>query len=331
MSPGPQTQDAATLNAAVAGFLEQLRHERRLSPHTLDARRRDLQGFMAFAEQARIEQVASIDVHQVRAYLMRLRRAGGHASSVARQLSSLRMLLRYCEERGWLAHNPAADVQAPKKPRPLPKTLSREQIGTLLDVPEAADAGDPRLLLRDHAMIELFYSSGLRLAELLGLDLEAFSADLQEVRVFGKGARERIVPVGGKARSALERWLELRAEFALPGERAVFVGQRGRRISRSTIAQRLHDAARRQGLDARLHPHRLRHSFATHMLEESGDLRAVQELLGHANLSTTQIYTHVDFQRLAKVYDAAHPRARKMHDGLNVQTTAPKKPGAKRG
>lgn len=292
----------------LAAFLGHLQHERRLSAATLGGRRRDLTAFCGFAAEAQLLRFDQIDVAQVRAYVMRLRRRGADPATVQRHLSSLRMFLRYGVDRGWLQQNPASEVQAPKKVRGLPKTLARDQISTLLDRP--LDSGD-RTALRDRAMIELFYSSGLRLAELQGVDLQDFSSDGAELRVTGKGSKQRLVPVGGKAREAIAAWLRARADRAPAGEPALFLSARGRRIARSTIAQRLHQAAARAELGARLHPHRLRHAFATHLLEESGDLRAVQELLGHANLSTTQVYTHVDFQRLASVYDAAHPRARK--------------------
>lgn len=302
-----------TFEDAIKHFLDHLRFERRLSANTLDGRRRDLSAFTRFTQAARYERLAQIDVHGVRAYAATLRRQGRDPATIARHLSSLRSLLAYAVNQNWLTHNPAAEVTAPKKVRALPKTLAREQIGALLDRRgDAADeTADARLALRDRAIIELFYSSGLRLAELHGLDLLAFGTDFGEVRVTGKGSKTRILPVGGKARAALRDWLPARAELARPGEPALFVSRRGTRIARSTIALRLNQAARRAGLDARLHPHRLRHSFATHLLEESGDLRAVQELLGHASLSTTQVYTHVDFQRLARVYDDAHPRARR--------------------
>lgn len=196
-------------------------------------------------------------------------------------------------------------MRAPKRPRPLPKTLDKDALNAALD----HQPDDSWAAARDHAMIELLYSSGLRLAEVHGLNLDQFTTDLSEVRVLGKGRKERIVPVGTKARTALRHWLRQRPDKLAAGELAVFVSNRGTRLSRSNIGVRLKAWARTSGLDSRVHPHKLRHSFATHMLEESRDLRAVQELLGHANLSTTQIYTHLDFEHLARVYDGAHPRA----------------------
>jgi integrase/recombinase XerC len=209
--------------------------------------------------------------------------------------------------RGFKA-NPVLGVRAPKAARPLPKALSVEAAQRLLEAkPQTPE------LVRDAAMFELFYSSGLRLAELIALNADDGRLDLRqgEVTVTGKGAKTRTVPVGAKAREALAAWLGLRAQLAKPGERALFVGARGKRIATTVVNARLHAWAKSRGLNQRVHPHMLRHSFATHVLQSSQDLRAVQELLGHASISTTQVYTHLDFQALAKVYDAAHPRARK--------------------
>jgi len=299
--------DTTVLDAELQAFLDWMTHERRLSPNTVAGRRRDLEGFIHWCGDTRIGALSKIDLHAVRAYAARLRRLGRDARTIERHLSSLRAWFRYAVEQRGMATNPALEVQAPKPPQRLPKTLARDQLMPFLDGPWADTPADQR----DRAMVELFYSSGLRLAELIGLDLPDLSSDLGEVRVTGKGSRTRILPVGAQARAALQSWLMLRSQWASAREPAVFVGQRGARIGRSTVAQRLHHHALRLGLDARLHPHRLRHSFATHLLEESADLRAVQELLGHANLATTQIYTHVDFKRLAQVYDQAHPRAKR--------------------
>jgi integrase/recombinase XerC len=289
-------------------FLDHLRHERRQSPRTLDGRARDLAQFTRWCGEMRIAALSRLDAGGVRSYVARLRRDGRDPATVQRHLSSLRAWFRFLIERGELNHNPASDVSGPKKVRPLPKTLSRDQARMAVEAPAQEDS---HVAARDRAMLELFYSSGLRLAELQGLDIDALSTGFDEVRVTGKGSKQRVVPVGRHAREALQAWLRVRAHLADDREAAVFVGSRGSRIARSTIAQRLHHWAQRAGLDTRLHPHRLRHSFATHLLEESSDLRAVQELLGHANLSTTQVYTHVDFKRLATVYDTAHPRARR--------------------
>ena len=302
-----EAEPTAALTRALQAFLDWMTHDRRLSPNTVAGRKRDLTSFIAWCGENRIGELQRIDLHAVRAYAARLRRANRDARTIERHLSSLRAWFRYAVNESWMSVNPALEVQAPKQAQRLPKTLAKDQLQQFLD----GDWADTPADLRDRAMIELFYSSGLRLAELLGLNLLDLSSALDEVRVLGKGSRTRILPVGGKAREALSQWLVRRLEWVHDDEQAVFVGSRGRRIGRSTIAQRLHHHARRLGLGARLHPHRLRHSFATHLLEESADLRAVQELLGHANLSTTQIYTHVDFKRLAQVYDQAHPRAKR--------------------
>jgi len=285
--------DTTVLGAELQAFLDWMTHERRLSPNTVAGRRRDLEGFIHWCGETRIGALSKIDLHAVRAYAARLRRLGRDARTIERHLSSLRAWFRYAVEQRGMATNPALEVQAPKPPQRLPKTLARDQLMPFLDGPWADTPADQR----DRAMVELFYSSGLRLAELIGLDLPDLSSDLGEVRVTGKGSRTRILPVGAQARAALQSWLMLRT----------FLKQ----MRCKRVAQRLHHHALRLGLDARLHPHRLRHSFATHLLEESADLRAVQELLGHANLATTQIYTHVDFKRLAQVYDQAHPRAKR--------------------
>lgn len=289
-------------------FLDHLRFERRLSPATVAGRGRDLAHFLRWCETSLITDFTRLDAQAVRSYVARLRRDDFDAATIERHLSSLRSWLGHAVEQDWIAHNPAMDVRAPRKPRPLPKTLTREQATTAVEAPAAEDSV---LALRDRAILELLYSSGLRRAELLNLRQEDFSEDATEVRVTGKGSKQRIVPVGGPAREALGHWLRVRATLAGPTESALFVGKGGARLSASTLSQRLHYWAQRSGLETRLHPHRLRHSFATHLLEESADLRAVQELLGHARLATTQIYTHVDFQRLAQAYDAAHPRAKR--------------------
>ena len=293
---------------ALSRFLDHLRFERRLSSATVGGRRRDLGSFVAWCESVRIASFDRIDSQAVRSYAGRLRRDGRDPATLERHLSSLRSWFGFALEQGWIRHNPAIDVRAPKKSRPLPKTLSRDQAKRAVEAPAMEDSVEAR---RDRAILELLYSSGLRRAELLNLSCNDFTADGFEVRVTGKGNKQRVVPVGGPAREAIAEWLRVRANLAGPEENALFVGRSGARLSSSTLAHRLHEWARRSGLETRLHPHRLRHSFATHLLEESSDLRAVQELLGHARLTTTQIYTHVDFQRLAGVYDAAHPRAKR--------------------
>jgi integrase/recombinase XerC len=225
---------------------------------------------------------------------------------VQRRLSAVRTFLRYLQRERVLTHNPAAEVRAPKIKRSLPETLDVDQMSRLLDIP-----GTDALSVRDRAIMELFYSSGLRLAELIGLDLGALDATDRTIRVSGKGNKTRILPVGRKALEALEKWLAVRGALAAIGEMALFVGRNGRRVGQRTIQLRIARWARLQGLPMHVHPHLFRHSFASHLLESSQDLRGVQELLGHADIATTQVYTHLDFQHLARIYDRTHPRARK--------------------
>ncbi len=288
-------------------FNSHLLAERRLSEHTAAAYRSDLLSLVDYCRTQNVTDWAAVDHSHVQAFLAYRHRLGSSPASLQRLLSSIRSFYRYLRHQAVLKHDPTADVRAPKQKRKLPKALDSGQVERLL----VAKGSDP-LPVRDQAIMELFYSSGLRLAELVDLDLEN-AAQLRdgEIRVRGKGDKERIVPVGRMAIEAVEAWLKVRGTLARPEEIALFVGQRGRRISRSSIQKRMNYWASKLGLGRHVHPHMLRHSFATHLLESSGDLRAVQELLGHANITTTQIYTHLDFQHLAKVYDAAHPRARK--------------------
>ena len=285
-------------------FGAMLRWARNYSAHTVDAYVRDVRAFLAWLEREEVapERAAKPDVQRYAAHLFRRGRA---PRSIQRILSSLRGFYDFEMERAQRAGNPARDVRAPRAPRDLPKVLDVGEVLRLLD----AAARTP-LQVRDLAMLELFYSSGLRLSELVGLDCADFSADLSEVRVLGKGRRERSLPVGRKARAALRRWLEARAAMAGAGG-ALFVSRAGGRLSARSVQKRLREFAREHGGIGGLHPHLLRHSFASHLLESSGDLRAVQELLGHQRISTTQIYTHLDHQHLSQVYDAAHPRARR--------------------
>ncbi len=298
---------AEALARQLETYLKRLASVRRASRATVDGRRRDLEAFVRYARDAGLAAPAQIDTHHVRGYVASMRHARAGSATVKRHLSSLRGFFRHLVDHGELRANPALEVRAPKQAQALPRTLTREDATRLVESP----ADDTSIATRDRAILELFYSSGLRLAELHGLELDAFESDLSEVRVTGKGSRQRIVPVGRKAREALRAWLRERPDHAAAGERALFVSSRGGRLSRSSIGARLAYWARRAGLGVRVHPHRLRHSFATHLLEESGDLRAVQELLGHASISTTQVYTHLDFAHLARIYDSAHPRARR--------------------
>ena len=295
---------AEQAGARVAAYLEELAVQRRLSPHTCDGYGRDLKRLLEHAGERPLDALGASDIRRA---IAQLHGRGLSGRSLARTLSAWRSFFRWMVRHRHLEANPCQGLRAPKSPRALPAVLSPDQAAALLD----AEAGD-ELDVRDKAMFELFYSSGLRLSELAGLDLGA-GVDLRagEVRVTGKRSKTRTVPVGEKARQALSRWLEQREALARPGEQALFVSRRGTRLSVRMIQMRLERWATRQGMGVRVHPHVLRHSFASHVLQSSGDLRAVQEMLGHANISTTQVYTHLDFQHLAKVYDAAHPRAKK--------------------
>jgi integrase/recombinase XerC len=297
---------ADSLQGWLARFLHHLRHERRLSPRTLESYGRDLNTLCLWLGTLGITDWRQLNQHQVRQYLAERHRKGRSPKSLQRDLSSLRSLFHYLLREGVAQANPALGVRAPKVRRSLPVTLDADQLGRILEFDDDSPVG-----LRDRAVMELFYSSGLRLAELVGLDLGDIDLHEGMVEVTGKGAKTRRVPVGAQARQAIQRWLAVRGGMASPGEAALFVGVRGGRISRSTVQKQLHRRSIEQSAPRNIHPHLLRHSFASHLLESSGDLRAVQELLGHANISTTQIYTHLDFQHLAEVYDKAHPRAHK--------------------
>ena len=280
---------------------------RTASPATLSAYRRDLEALAAFLATRGIADGAELDVGLVRRFLGAERSRGLAPRSLARRRAAISHFAGFLVSAGVLEHNPAELVPTPRQGAHLPKPLDVDQLTRLLDTPHD---GSP-LAHRDQAMLELFYSSGLRLAELAGLDLD--DLEPRRVRVLGKGNKPRQVPVGRSARRALEAWLACRSALAAPGESALFVGKRGQRLGHRAIQKRLTELARHRGLPEHLHPHRLRHSFASHLLESSQDLRAVQELLGHANLSTTQVYTKLDWQHLAASYDAAHPRARRRH------------------
>jgi integrase/recombinase XerC len=296
------------LKQCAGEFLAYLRDVRQLSPHTLSNYQRDLESLCAFCTQRDIDDPASIDEGHIRQWVGGLHRRGLAGSSIQRSLSASRSFFNWLGRERQQPRNPAASIQAPRQPRRLPKTLDPDQLQRYLQF----DASDP-LALRDCAMAELFYSSGLRLAELAGADIDDVDHDNRLITVTGKGSKTRTVPVGGAALRALQAWLAVRPPEDAHGNTsaALFTSRSGSRISPRNIQARLRRQGRRSGMHQDVHPHMLRHSFASHMLESSGDLRAVQELLGHANISTTQIYTHLDFQHLSKVYDAAHPRARR--------------------
>jgi integrase/recombinase XerC len=298
-------------------FLSHLALERRVSRHTVAAYRRDLERLAAFCERRRYVRWRNLKNEHLRGFAAAEHAGGIGPRSVQRRLSAVRAFFDYLQREGLATVNPALDVRAPKASRRLPATLDADQMGRLLDF-----RADDALSIRDKAIMELFYSSGLRLSELVELDLEGLNLADRTVRVTGKGSKTRIVPVGKQAKKAIEDWLKVRAQLtsaaraargaaADRGCTALFLGRNGRPLSVRSVQLRVAGWARRRGLGVHLHPHMFRHSFATHLLESSADLRAVQELLGHADIGTTQVYTHLDFARLATVYESAHPRARR--------------------
>lgn len=293
------------LQEAIDGFLRFLKVERQLSPLTQSSYARQLAALAAIAGEMKLSSWAALDPTQVRSMAARSRRAGLSASSLALRLSALRSFLDWQVSQGLLAANPAKGVMTPRKARHLPKNIDVDEVNQLLEI----DLSDP-LAVRDRAMLEVMYGGGLRLSELVNMDCRHVDLDSGEVWVVGKGSKERRVPIGGTAVTWIQHWLPLRDTFGGQDD-ALFLSTRGNRISPRNVQKRFAEWGIRQGVASHIHPHKLRHSFATHLLESSGDLRAVQELLGHANLSTTQIYTHLDFQHLASVYDAAHPRAKR--------------------
>ena len=292
-------------------FLDHQRYQKQLSKHTLLAYSRDLAKVMGQAEADGLTHWREVTQSVLRRWLAAWHQEGLTSRSLQRVLSSLRGLYRYLLDQGVVDHNPAGSLTAPKAGRPLPVTLDVDQVSTLLDDLHG-QADNDLLKCRDLAMLELFYSCGLRLSELAALNLDSFEERGTLVRVLGKRRQERLVPVGGKALEALRRWLGVRDILVKnDSDQALFLSKQGRRISARQIQNRVGQFAREAGMPVGVHPHMLRHSFASHLLESSGDLRSIQELLGHRDISTTQIYTHLDFQHLAAVYDKAHPRAGK--------------------
>jgi integrase/recombinase XerC len=303
------------LDDDIRRHLIHLEVERRLAPRTLTLYGESLARLQKFAADAHVD-IRAVQVHHVRRWAAQLHAQGLASRSIALTLSAWRGLYRWAGRDGLVALNPVEGVRAPKAAKPLPKALSVDQAVALAD--QSDEHGDPVLAARDHCIVELLYGCGLRVGELVGLDVQAgaqaagwIDAADASAHVLGKGSKRRSVPVGGPALKALREWLVQRALLAAQGEPALFVSQRGTRITASQVRSRLKARALQAGLPTHVHPHMLRHSFASHLLQSSGDLRAVQELLGHANITTTQVYTKLDFQHLAKVYDAAHPRAKK--------------------
>ncbi len=291
---------------ATQKFFNSIQH---LSEHTRKAYQRDLKELQSYCESQSLTSWTELDNHGLQQYIAKRHRSGISGKSLQRNLSSIRRFYQFLLQNDLVTNNPAQGISPPKSARKLPKVLDTEQAGQLLNF----DESDP-LAVRDKAIIELMYSSGLRLSELVGLNIKDIDMNDRVVNVIGKGSKERSVPIGSKAITALRQWYRFRSELvneSIDLDSAVFISKRGKRISPRTIQQRFKQRAIQQGIDISLHPHMLRHSFASHLLESSGDLRAVQELLGHSDISTTQVYTHLDFQHLSSVYDKAHPRARK--------------------
>ena len=296
-------------SACLPRFIAHLSTERLLSPHTAIGYQHDLRVFTEFCTKQSLTEWPQVDNFHIRSFAAAEHRRGISPRSIQRRLSAVRSFFDFLLEREkeqQLRANPAKEVRAPKRSKRLPKTLDADQMARLL-----AFRGEVQIEVRDKAMLELFYSSGLRLAELAGLNWGGLDLADRTVRVLGKGGKERIVPLGSYAVRALSEWSREIGSAACAKEQAVFVGANGRRLGPRAIQLRVAQWARRQGLGMHVHPHMFRHSFASHLLESSHDLRGVQELLGHANISTTQVYTHLDFQHLAKIYDASHPRAKR--------------------
>ena len=328
------------MTPAATSWIERFRRyltaERRCSPHTVAAYTRDLNALVSYCDRTGLESWTALDSGHLRSFAARLHAGGLGPRSIQRRLSAVRSFYEFLQREGHalrsaqasgrraaaagpageadreqlevarIRTNPGQDVRAPKAVRRLPETLDADQMARLLEIP----AGEP-FAVRDRAIMELLYSSGLRLAEVVGLDLGHLDLRDRTVHVLGKGRKARVVPVGRVALEALQQWLTERAGLTRTGEQALFVGRAGRRLGRRAVELRVAHWARRQGLAANVYPHLFRHSFASHLLESGAELRGVQELLGHADIATTQIYTHLDFQHLARIYDAAHPRARR--------------------
>ncbi|EJM7154894.1 tyrosine recombinase XerC [Vibrio parahaemolyticus] len=306
MTTTPNTPLPNSLQKPLERFYEFLRSEKGLSLHTQRNYKQQLETMAQHLAEMGLKDWSQVDAGWVRQLAGKGMREGMKASSLATRLSSLRSFFDFLILRAEMSANPAKGVSAPRKKRPLPKNLDVDEVNQLLEVNE-----DDPLAIRDRAMMELMYGAGLRLAELVSVDVRDVQLRSGELRVIGKGDKERKVPFSGMATEWVGKWLRVRGDLAAPGEPALFVSKLGTRISHRSVQKRMAEWGQKQSVASHISPHKLRHSFATHMLESSNNLRAVQELLGHENISTTQIYTHLDFQHLAQAYDQAHPRARK--------------------
>lgn len=303
------------LDQARTAFERYLQSEKHSSPHTFDNYRRDLNKLSAYCEPQGVVSVNDVQNFHVRQCLGQLHRQGLGARSLQRWLSTLRTFFRFCLRNQWLEVDPTTGIQAPKANKPLPKTLDADMAGEFVEV-----QGTDFIAVRDRAMLELIYSSGLRVSEAASLQMQDIDTQAGQLRVTGKGNKTRELPVGRQALEALGQWYKVRQQHSSAACSAVFISKQGRGLTTRAIQQRFNQLTLKQGMEQPVNPHMLRHSFASHMLESSGDLRAVQELLGHANLSTTQVYTHLDFQHLAKVYDQAHPRAQDRAQGKDMDS-----------
>jgi len=303
-----QPEKLLTLPQGIATFIDYLQTQRHYSAHTVDAYRRDLVFLLTFIEQQSFQDWSAITTAEARRYLAMLHRQGRSARTIQRRLSAARSFYRFLQREKQVEQNPFTAVSGPKTRRTLPQVLSVEQAAVLL----TAEPSEDPLQVRDQAMFELMYSSGLRLSELVGVDLPHLDLQQQLLRVYGKGSKQRLVPVGRMAVNAVKHWLALRQQWSA-SEPALFISKKGHRISQRNVQLRLQHWVARHHPGQEVHPHMLRHSFATHMLQSSSDLRAVQELLGHSDIASTQIYTHLDAQYLAGIYDQAHPRAKRRH------------------
>jgi len=303
--------ESSPFKAELNLFYQFLQSEKQFSAHTVTNYRRDISRFMLYVDEQSVTGWQQIDEQHVRQFVSQVHRQGLGGKSIQRLLSALRRLFRFLQTNKYISNNPASHVTAPRSEKKLPNVMHPQQLEHLLLAPDDGLLDKSPLLVRDYAILELLYAGGLRLSELIGLDISDINWQSKQLRVLGKGGKERLCHFGKPAAIMLEKWLKCREMLIKCGESAVFVSNRGRRISASSVRVRMQKLCSEKGISQRVYPHLMRHSFASHMLESSQDLRAVQELLGHAHLKTTQIYTHLDFQQLAKTYDAAHPRAQK--------------------